>query len=297
MKLTRAIIDFSQICFAQFYGQVQRDDDLDSEEDKIHFFKHCVFSKLADIHNTLKPNEIILAIDSKSWREKEFQYYKAKRKIDRADKAEEYRLIFACIDSLKQDIRNMNYKVIETNGAEGDDIIAILCNRFEKDPDTEVVYIVSTDKDFQQLTSKKIKLFNHLKGETICCEDAQTYLVKLILGGDASDGIPNVKSDDDTFINSDKRQTQYGPKAIDKILATGLDNFLLEDAIFRQNYERNQRLITLTEEFIPKDIWKAVNAIYDEINIGFKRKSAIEIGNYFRKINQNGLIQKINNFI
>jgi hypothetical protein len=48
MKLKRALVDFSQICYAAYYGNVMKDDDLDSEEDKIIYFTHSLLSRLAD---------------------------------------------------------------------------------------------------------------------------------------------------------------------------------------------------------------------------------------------------------
>jgi 5'-3' exonuclease len=294
MKIKRGIIDFSQICYAQFFGSVCRDEDLDNDEDKIHYFKHCVLNKLADIQSKLKFNETIIAIDSGSWRKKVFPYYKASRK----DKRDEIKtkLLYACIDSLVEDIKQLNYKVIKFDRAEADDVIAILAHKFQSDEDTEKVYIVSTDKDFQQITSEKVLLYHHMQNEVISCENNQLFLVKQILSGDTSDGIPNVRSDDDTFINSSKRQTACGPKAIEKILTEGLEKHLINDSIFRKNYERNQRLITLSRQFIPEDVWDGVTVTYEQATASFKRKNSIEIGNYFRVKNLDGLISKLENF-
>lgn len=296
-KLTRAIIDFNQICFAQFYGSVQKDDELEDRDDKILFFKHCVLNKLADINKTLKANEIILAMDSGSWREDVFTYYKAKRKEQRADNSIEFNLIFECIDELKKDLSELNYKVIAVQKAEGDDVIAALVDKFLKDEQTEKIYIVSTDKDFQQLTNERVLLYNHLKGEVINCADKDVFLIKLIMSGDTSDGIPNMLSDDDTFVNSAKRQKACGEVKQNKILTEGLQSFLLNDAIARKNYERNQKLITLSEEYIPANIWQAIQDEYEQVSSTFKRKNAIMIANFFRTHKLNGLVQKANDFI
>ncbi len=297
MNLHVAIIDFSPICFAQFYGNVEKDDQLETEEDKITFFKHSVLNKLGDVVSSLKVNEVILAIDDKSWRKQEFKFYKAQRDMKRADDPLKYNLIFKCIDALKKDIVNLNYKVIQVKDAEADDVIGYLAHKFEKDNMISKVYIVSGDKDFQQLTSNKVCLYSHLEQKIISCENRDLFIQKMILKGDSSDGIPNVLSDDDTFVNENKRQKACGDKKITEFLSNGIEEMMIEDAIFRKNYERNQKLIMLTEQFIPARIWNGIGEEYERVSKDFKRKNAIVIGNYFRQIGLNGLVTKANNFI
>jgi len=82
-----------------------------------------------------------------------------------------------------------------------------------------------------------------------------------------------------------------------KILTEGLDNFLKSDALIRKNFERNQKLITLSEQYIPSNIWKAIQDEYDKVSLTFKRKNAIVIANFFRTHKLNGLVQKANDFI
>lgn len=297
MQIDRAIIDFSQICFAQFYGGVAKDDQLETEEDKIQFFKHRVFTKLADINKKLKCHEMILAIDSSSWRKDTFVYYKAKREADRADKSAEFNLIFKCMDAVKADLPDFNYKVVCVNKAEGDDIIAVLVDKLSADELTNKIFIVSTDKDFQQLTGKKVLLYNHLSGEVINCENKDVFLLKLIMGGDSSDGIPNILSDDDTFVNSSKRQKACGEKKMESILMEGLDVFLSKDVLAKKNFDRNKKLITLSKEFIPEHIWNNIINEYETVSKGYKRKNAIMIAHNFRLKNLNGLVSRANDFI
>lgn len=296
-NISIAIVDLSPICYAQFFGSVMKDDQLETDEDKILFFKHAVLNKIGDITSKLKVNETILALDDKSWRKKSFVYYKAKRAADRLKDSAKFEFINKCIDSLKQDIVNLNYKVIQVEDAEADDVIAILTKRLEKNENISTIYIVSGDKDFQQLTSSKVKLYSHLENAVINCNDKDLFIQKMILSGDSSDGIPNVLSDDDTFVNENKRQKACGDKKIMSILSEGLENILINDAAFRKNYERNQKLIILSEQFIPERVWNAVNEEYDKVSKDFKRKNAIVIGNYFRQIGLNGLVAKANNYI
>jgi hypothetical protein len=119
----------------------------------------------------------------------------------------------------------------------------------------------------------------------------------MILKGDTSDGIPNVLSDDDTFVNENKRQKSCGDKKINEILSTGIEQMMVDDALFRKNYERNQKMIVLSEQFIPERVWNGIIEEYERVSKDFKRKNAILIGNYFRQIGLNGLVAKANNYI
>ena len=78
--------------------------------------------------------------------------------------------------------------------------------------------------------------------------------------GDDGDDIPNVKSQDNSFI-AGIRQKACGPKGIDKILEQGIEEFLEETGL-HDNYERNTKMIELSEKTIPEDIWKNVTDKY-----------------------------------
>jgi hypothetical protein len=66
--------------------------------------------------------------------------------------------------------------------------------------------------------------------------------------------------------------------------------------MFRKNYQRNQRLITLSKQYIPENIWAGIEEEYTK-KLGVKRKNAVEIGNYFRMKNLNGLMSRLNDFV
>lgn len=128
-------------------------------------------------------------------------------------------------------------------GYEGDDFIAWL--RYEKygDRNKYVQTIVSSDKDYNQLISKDVKVFNPRKNEVITinnCKDLFGYTPEetidyLCLVGDSSDDIPGVKG--------------YGPVKTRKFL----DKYWWVDEAFKkgecleikETYERNKKLIDL----------------------------------------------------
>ena len=71
-------------------------------------------------------------------------------------------------------------------------------------------------------------------------------LIDKILSGDAGDGIPNVLSHDDTFVNGE-RQTPLSKKKKQAIIEDLADGELLYAASWYRNYCRNEKLIDLSK--------------------------------------------------
>ena len=83
-------------------------------------------------------------------------------------------------------------------------------------------------------------------------------LIDKILSGDTGDGVPNVLSGDDTFVNGE-RQTPLSKKKKQAIIEDLSDGELLYAASWYRNYQRNETLIDLTKT--PNDL---KNKIVDE---------------------------------
>ena len=70
----------------------------------------------------------------------------------------------------------------------------------------------------------------------------QTHIIK----GDKGDGVPNILSDDNVFVEG-FRQTPITQKKIDSIIEDLEEGELLYAASWYRNYCRNKKLIDLTE--------------------------------------------------
>jgi len=256
MRIKRALIDFNALCFSVLYGQVMKDDKLYTDEDRMSYFNYAVLNRLAMIQKKLQVNETV-----------------------KAEKPIETKFMFDCINGVLDIIRNLNYKVMKVEGCEADDIIAVLCQTFV---DSQIV-IISVDKDFQQLTNDNIVLYNWSKDEVLNCEDKDRFIIELILKGDVADGIPNVLSDDDTFVVKEKRQKPMTKKKINEILEIGIDNYAKSDMQFAKNFDRNRKLILLDESTIPGNIYSTIKATYNNLTQNFKRKNIVEINEVLRK--------------
>jgi hypothetical protein len=100
--------------------------------------------------------------------------------------------------------------------------------------------ILSNDKDFMQLQRyPSIKQYSPIKKEILDCTCPKDFLLEHILKGDASDGIPNILSEDDTFIVEGKRQKPVGKKRMMQMIADGKLSEM-------ENWNRNQTLVDFT---------------------------------------------------
>ena len=84
-------------------------------------------------------------------------------------------MFFDVFGRLKEDLKqNFPYRVIEVDGAEADDIIAVLAAQFSE---TENVLILSSDKDFVQLQKySNVTQYSPILKRFISTEDPQIYI-------------------------------------------------------------------------------------------------------------------------
>ena len=146
--------------------------------------------------------ELVICYDSKHyWRREYYPEYKASRKKTRETSGHDWNNIFGCLNSIKEELtESFPYKVIEVYGAEADDIIASLC--MEHASSCPNILILSGDKDFVQLHKyKEVKQYSPVTKKFINGPDPIEYLYEHILKGDVSDGVPNVLSPDNTFVD------------------------------------------------------------------------------------------------
>ncbi|AKE44743.1 putative RNase H [Sinorhizobium phage phiM9] len=207
--------------------------------------------------------ELTLCTDSFSWRNKIFEHYKGRRKLERAARLDNnpddpQHQIYSNIHEFWELIKEFSpYKCLKINGAEGDDILAAVAMTPGKH------LVISADKDISQLTRfDNVKCFHPIKKTMI--DNGRNFWHTLVVRGDAGDGVPNILSDDDTFMVESKRQRQLRQPVVDRIVdSVDPEAEILEmkfSGIFSEevlrNYRRNKRLIDLTQ--IPKGLRERV---------------------------------------
>jgi hypothetical protein len=192
--------------------------------------------------------QMVLACDSSSWRRDYFPQYKANRRSGRTesdfDWAEAFRIMHQVKDEIKE---NFPYKVIHIDNSEADDIIGTMVEQTQEFGQYEKVMIVSSDHDFKQLQRyDNVKQFSPMTKKFVEETHPRQNLQLKILTGDAGDGIPNVLSHDDTFVNGD-RQTPLSKKKKEAIIEDLAEGELLYAASWYRNYCRNETLIDLSK--------------------------------------------------
>lgn len=216
--------------------------------------------KFADRYGKL----IICCDTGNAWRKDHFPYYKYSRKKSREDSHLDWDMIFKTVTSIQQEIDEyLPYNVIAIPRCEADDIIGVLSRHIvANEPimrgigeDAQDVLIISRDKDFKQLqTTKHIVQWNPIEKQWMREPDAKRFLIEHIVRGDSGDGVPNIRSDDDSFVIK-KRQKPISESFIETIVQNGVPDE------HKANYERNQHMIDLSR--IPTEMQEQIIAKYN----------------------------------
>ena len=208
---------------------------------------------------------MIVCCDGGSWRKDYYPEYKASRKKSRDADSKDWDSIFNTFTKVRQEIsEHLPFDVIHEFGVEADDIIATLVKETQEFGKHEPVMIISSDKDFIQLHKyDNVKQYSPITRKMVTHEDPINYLREHIFRGDSSDGVPNVLSSDDTFIDEDKKQTPLSKKKIE----LWMDNYNnLEEVMPSQayrNFQRNNKVINLDE--IPEEVTDKIMDKYNNI--------------------------------
>ena len=266
---------------------------------EVSIVRHMILNSLRMYRTKFKEQygELILCYDSKHyWRREIFPQYKASRKKIRTESDKDWEAIFEVLNQVRDELKEVfPYKFLEVYGAEADDIIGVLCGELEFDNGKTL--ILSGDKDFIQLQKyKNVSQFSPITKKFVNGEDPQRYLAEHILKGDASDGIPNVLSPDNTFVEG-LRQRPLGKKKIEAWLDNchpELGNMPTEDVLPNdetiRNFQRNRKLIDLDQS--PKELFLLILKEYNEAPEGDRSK----LLNYFIQKRLSNLTESIGDF-
>ena len=232
------LIDMNQISVASLMMHLHMNRG-ELEEDMV---RHMILNSVRMYRTMFNEDygEMVLAYDSKSyWRRDFFPQYKSNRRKNREEDNKDWDSIFEVLNQIKNEIKEfLPYKVVETYGAEADDVIATLCKHYQ----SEKIMIVSGDKDFIQLQKyDNVSQYSPVTKKLVNGVDPNVYIKEHVLKGDKSDGVPNVLSPDHTFTD-ELRQRRLTSKKMHDILATEIDD--LNDEL-KRNYQRNFKLINL----------------------------------------------------
>ena len=258
--------------------------------------RHMVLNSLRAHNKKFRKEygEMVIACDSGNvWRKQIFPNYKAGRKANREKSEHDWDAIFNMLATIKNEIKTfMPYKVIEVESCEADDIIATLIKKVKNmiiPEHKRKILILSGDKDFIQLHGPNVRQYNPVLNKFVGKgEDPVIYIREHILKGDRSDGIPNVLSDDNVFIEG-RRQKPLSKKKLNNWVNDVFfyTNFTEEE---EKNYNRNRKLIDLSS--IPQEIEDKINNEFNDVKVASRDK----ILGYFINKKLKTLIEVIDEF-
>lgn len=237
--------------------------------------------------------KLIIACDARhTWRRDIFPYYKQNRRDKRAESKIDWKKVFRFIDQTKEDLKeHFPFPVIEVDGAEGDDVIGVLAEKFGtvigNDPP---LMIISSDKDYRQLQRwSNVRQWHPLDKKFLTVPDPEAYLRELIMDGDKSDGVPNVLSNDDTLVLRERSKSMTKER-LAKLLVGDYDLKGFSAETLRRNVARNETLIDLRKTPTP-----VVEKILESFEAQQDRRSA-NLVQYFMKHRLKQLMEKITEF-
>jgi hypothetical protein len=128
--------------------------------------------------------------------------------------------------------------------------------------------------------------YSPLKKSYIKTENPKMFLLEHIVRGDASDGVPNILSDDDTFVTEDKQQKRLTTKVMTKVMDDIVNNRITELPF----YERNKSIIDLSS--IPMELEQSIIDEFEKPVTGSKSK----VMNYMIEKKLKNLITNLEDF-
>ena len=239
--------------------------------------------------------EIVLACDGpNNWRRSAFPQYKANRKKGRDESTFDWNEAFRILHLVREEIKeNFPYKVIHIDQCEADDIIGTLVDLKSDVPiNPEPIMIVSSDRDFVQLQRfPNVKQYSPILKKEVVESNPRLFLQTHIIKGDKGDGVPNILSEDNVFVEG-FRQTPMSKKKIDNIIEDLDDGELLYAASWYRNYCRNKKLIDLTET--PNDLKRQIINSFEEQDPWSNKGNVFP---YLVSKNCNELIKSVQEFV
>jgi 5'-3' exonuclease len=218
------LVDFNNVTWAGICAQSAASGETPTIDE--YLVRHMVLVFLLSYKKRYTEcGELVLCCDGgNSWRRDFFEHYKANRKrqevvASEGEEAEpdpnafDVEELWRVLNLLREEFKTrMPYKVIHLNRVEGDDGIAVLTKYL---PGPHV--IISNDKDFAQLLRfPNVKLYSPLRNAEVKPKvelttgvkiDAALFLKNQIVYGDRIDGVPNILSEGNCFVDKIRQKS------------------------------------------------------------------------------------------
>ncbi|NBO99937.1 MAG: hypothetical protein EBU90_07380 [Proteobacteria bacterium] len=294
------VVDYNQTAISNFMAEVGNRTDI---EINVPLLRHMIVNSLRGYKQKFgkQYGDIVIACDNiKYWRRDVFPLYKAGRKKAREESGFDWKVIFEALNSIRDDINSFfPYKVVNVEGAEADDVIAVLAEWSQTkdlmnaspfaEGDPKPFLIISGDHDFKQLQRfKNVKQFSPIQKKYVAPDTtAERYVLEHTIRGDKGDGIPNAFSADDCLVKGIKQKSISTKK-----LEGWLDDptTLPNDEEFLSNFYRNKTLVDF--RCIPDNV---KHRILDTFEVQ-PDKNKSKLLNYFIEHKMKNMLEVIEEF-
>jgi hypothetical protein len=292
------VVDYNQTAISSLMAELGGRRDV---EINVPLVRHMIINSLRSYKRRFGDEfgELVIACDNRHyWRRQYFPNYKAMRKKSRADSGFDWSAIFEALSLIREEIaEHFPYPVIDVDGAEADDVIATLAEYSQTSntdgliPGQEPFLILSSDHDFNQLQKwSNVKQYAPIQKKFVkLTESPEAVLMEHIIMGDKGDGVPNILSDDDTFING-QRQRPIRKDKVAEWKTQQPEDFITNDEMWR-NFQRNRELVDLSR--IPDDIKTAIIDSYEAQSGKMDRSGLL---NYFIANRMKNMMEVIGDF-
>ena len=199
------LLDFSAVMHQCIFSAIStiKPKEIDGQyktEDYIQYAKYRILEEILNVQNEfVSYGDIVICLDDhskKNWRKEIYSNYKNSRKSAREKSQIKYNEVFPEIDSVLEILKKYTpFKIVKSDGAEGDDVILCLAKKFAK---SERILIISSDKDMLQakkygdVTQYSLFTRKYITEETKHEESLDDWLLDHVILGDACDEVPKV---------------------------------------------------------------------------------------------------------
>lgn len=233
----------------------------------------------------LNPTKVVVVFDGiggSNARKNLYPEYKSNRHVNRmtnysifTSKEEENESINNQMERLILYLKCLPVSVIGIDGLEADDVIGYLTYKFENYPDTQEIFVMSADKDFLQLVSKKTSVYSPMKKiiytpEKVLEEygvSSCNFVNYKVLMGDKSDNIPGVTGLGPVKLLKLFPELAGEKVSLEEIITKSVENInenKLYNSVagFYNQLSINERLIQLGGEFISPENKQLIKELF-----------------------------------